>query len=227
MSSSGKGPAPALGLGAWDDSWDSVSATGKRSAATEPGNEDGHNQLITNLISMLEQQGVPKSKERVDVKRGGDFSAHSASKRPKTQPRQHEDDDSEEIIIKAPSSSKSTTDQTSRSHLPSSPVKIEPVPDPTILYRPELQVGQRVRLCGASAMYAGDNWPGLTKTLSTGYVLLDVHGVVRRKKGRNFLVQWFAEGVEPRLYDTPPSRIYSCLPDEWSEQVERRYKRID
>jgi hypothetical protein len=76
-------------------------------------------------------------------------------------------------------------------------------------------------------MYAGDNWPGLTKTLSTGYVLLDVHGVVRRKKGRNFLVQWFAEGVEPRLYDTPPSRIYSCLPDEWSEQVERRYKRID
>ena len=229
---------PPTGLGAWDDSWDSVSATGKRTAAaTEPGNEDGHNQLITNLISMLEQQGGMRksksTKERVDVKRGGDFSAHTAPKRPKTQPRQHEeknDDDGDKgnnSKGKASSSSKSTTDQTSRSYLPSSPVKIEPVPDPNILYRPELQVGQRVRVEGASALYAADNWPGLTKTLSTGCVLLDVHGIIRRKKGRNFLVQWFAEGVEPRLYDTPPSRIYSCVPSEWNEQTEKRYKRID
>ena len=99
--------------------------------------------------------------------------------------------------------------------------------------RPQLQVGQRVKVTPASARYAGENWIGLAQGLSTGWKLHNnIHGIILRETGSGrrsvWQVQWFGPEVLSQLYEVDnSSRIYSCFPHEYNKDVEIKYKCIN
>ena len=98
--------------------------------------------------------------------------------------------------------------------------------------RPQLQVGQRVKVNPASALYAGEHWTGLALETSKGWTLdTNIHGIIRRETGSGrrsiWKVQWFGPEVLPQLYEVDnPSRIYACFPHECNYSEEKKYKRI-
>ena len=101
--------------------------------------------------------------------------------------------------------------------------------------RPQLQIGQRVKVNPASALYAGENWTGLADQTSKGWTLnTKIHGVIRREiegEGRRgktiWKVQWFGPNVLPHLYQVDnPSRIYACFSHEYDRNMEKKYKPI-
>ena len=101
--------------------------------------------------------------------------------------------------------------------------------------RPQLQIGQRVKVNPASALYAGENWTGLADQTSKGWTLnTKIHGVIRREveeEGRRgktiWKVQWFGPNVLPHLYQIDnPSRIYACFSHEYDRSMEKKYKPI-
>jgi hypothetical protein len=93
--------------------------------------------------------------------------------------------------------------------------------------RPALQIGQRVKVSANSVVYASENWPGLTIGSSKGPILNAVHGVIRAEQRRQYMVQWFGDECQKRLYACPAARIYALLDREWDREVEKRYDPIE
>jgi hypothetical protein len=53
-----------------------------------------------------------------------------------------------------------------------------------------------------------------------------MHGVVRAEARRGvWKVQWFADDAL-QLFDMPPARIFTLLPDEWRKDTEAKFRPI-
>jgi len=66
----------------------------------------------------------------------------------------------------------------------------------------------------------------LYETSTKGYVPTDVHGVIRAEARRGvWKVQWFADDAL-QLFDMPPARIFTLLPDEWRKDTEAKFRPI-
>ena len=102
-----------------------------------------------------------------------------------------------------------------------------PVPAADDDQRPALQIGQRVKVTADSVVHASENWPGLTMDSSKGPTLTAVHGIIRLERGRQYMVQWFGDECEKKLYACTAARIYALLDSEWDREVEKRYNPIE